>query len=133
MPRENVEVVQHWIELYNRRDIEGLIALCDTDIEFRSVFATIESDGVFRGYPGVFEYFKVLDDAYDLFDLVPNEFLDAGAAVLVVAGVDWRGKGSGAEGRTPIFAAFWLRMGKVFREETFTDRAQGLEAVGLRE
>ena len=54
-----------------------------------------------------------------------------GAAVLMVANVDWCGKGSGAQGETPIVAAFWLRAGKVFREETFTDRVEALGAVGL--
>ena len=40
---------------------------------------------------------------------------------------------SGAYGQTPLLAAFWLRDGKVYREETFTDRAEALEAVGLSE
>jgi hypothetical protein len=51
----------------------------------------------------------------------------------MVTHLHWRGKGSGAHGQTPIVAAFWLRAGKVFREETFTDRADALEAVGLSE
>lgn len=55
------------------------------------------------------------------------------AAVLMVANVDWCGKESGARAETPIVSAFWLRAGKVFREETFTDRAEALEAVGLSE
>jgi ketosteroid isomerase-like protein len=133
MSQENVAVVRRWIEVYNRRDIEALIEVSDADIEFRSIFAAIETGGVFRGYPGVFEYFKTLDDAYERFEVVPHDVLDAGAAALMVADADWRGKESGAEARTSIFVAFWLRAGKVLRVETFTDRAQALDAVGLRE
>ena len=81
----------------------------------------------------MFEYFKTLDDAYERFEVVPNDLRDAGAAALIVANADWRGKESGAEGTTSIFVAFWLRAGKVLRVETFTDRAQALEAVGLSE
>jgi ketosteroid isomerase-like protein len=133
MSRENVEVARRWITVYNRRDIESLLELSDVGIEFRSIFAAIETGGVFRGYPGVFEYFKTLDDAYERFEVVPHDLLDAGAAALMVADADWRGKESGAEGTTSIFVAFWLRAGKVLRVETFTDRAEALEAVGLRE
>jgi ketosteroid isomerase-like protein len=133
MSRENVEAVRGWLEAYNQRDIEGLLGLSTSDIEFRSVFAAIESGGIFRGRSGVFEYFAVIDDAYETFVIVPHEFLDAGAAVLLVADAAWRGRESGAEGETPIWAAFWLRAGKIFREETFNVRQEALEAVGLRE
>ena len=133
MSRENVEVVRQWMEAYNRRDIEGLLELSTADIEFRSVFAAIESGGIFRGRSGVLDYFAAIDGAYEAFTIVPQEFLDVGAAVLLVADAAWRGQGSGAEGKTPIFAAFWLRAGKVFREETFNLRQEGFEAVGLGE
>ena len=62
-----------------------------------------------------------------------GEFIDAGAAVVVVERVDWRGKQSGAEGRTHNAPVMWLRAGKVFRIETFENRAQALEAVGFTE
>jgi ketosteroid isomerase-like protein len=134
MSEENVEVVRRWIEYYNQRDTDGLIGLTTPDFEMKSVFADIESGGVFRGYEGFpFAYFKALDDAYEHFELEGLDFIDAGAAVIFVADIHWRGTGSGAEGRSPLFAVFWLRAGKVFREESFTDRAEALEAVGLSE
>ncbi len=134
MSQENVEVVRRWIEFYNRRDTDGLMQLTTSDYEMKSVFADVESGGIFRGYAGFpFEYFKTLDDAYDQFQLAVQDFIDVGAAVLVVAHIEWRGRGSGAEGRGPLFAVLWLRAGKVFREESFTDRAEALKAVGLEE
>jgi hypothetical protein len=65
--------------------------------------------------------------------VLADEFIDAGAAVLLVAHVEWRGKESGAEGTMPLLVAAWLRAGEVFRIETFTDRSEALEAVGLSE
>jgi ketosteroid isomerase-like protein len=130
MSQANVEVVQRWIDTYNRQDIDGLIALSDPDIEFRSIFVAIEP--VFRGYEGIRAYFEALNEAYDHFQLVPTEFIDAGAAVVFAEHVEWRGK-SGAGGTTQNAPALWLRAGKVFRIETFTDRTQALEAVGLSE
>ena len=131
MPRANLEAVRRWLDAYNRRDIEELFALNDPEVEFRSIFVAIEP--VFRGHDGIRAYFAGLDDAYEHFELVPREFIDAGAGVLWAGHVDWRGKESGAAGRTQITVALWLRAGKVFRTETFTDRAHALEAVGLTE
>jgi len=134
MSEQNVEIVRRWVGFYNRRDTDGLIELTTPDYEMKSVFAGVESGGIFRGYAGFpFEYFKTLDEAYEQFELVPQEFIDVGAAVLMVAHIDWRGRGSGAAGRGPLFALFWLRAGRVFREESFTDRAEAFEAAGLSE
>ena len=132
MSQENVDVVRRWVEYYNRRDTDGLIGLNTADYEMKSRFADVESGGTFRGYAGFpFAYFAAIDEAYERFELVARNFIDAGAAVVMEAEIDWRGKGSGVEGRSPLFAVFWLRAGKVFREESFTDRAEALEAVGM--
>ena len=133
MSRENVEVVQHWVRAYNRRDFEGILELTDPTGEFRSRFVALES--VHRvsdeGFP--YTYFKMLDEAYDHFEIVLSEYIDAGAAVLAAGHAEWRGKASGVQGETPILPAFWLRARKIFRAETFTDRTEALEAVGLSE
>jgi ketosteroid isomerase-like protein len=126
-----VEIVQRWVAFYNRRDLDGLLNLTDPSVEAISRFVAIESD--FRGHAGLLAYFEVLDDAYESFELVPSDFIDAGAAVVVVAHVSWCGKESGARGETAVSPAFWLRAGKVFRTETFMDRREALEAVGLSE
>lgn len=133
MSRENVEAVRRWIAAYNERDLAGMIAFSAPDIQFRSIFAGLESGGVFRGYPGLAEYFKALADAYDRFLVLPNDFVDAGAAVIVEADADWIGRESGAAARTPVFPVCWLRAGKLFRIETVSDRATAFEVVGMAE
>ena len=132
MSQENVEVVRRFIETYNRRDFDGIIELLDPTFEFRSRFVGIESvHRASEGFP--YTYFKMLDEAYDHFQVVLSEYIDAGAAVLAAGYAEWRGKASGAQGQTPVLPAFWLRARKVFRAETFTDRPEALEAVGLSE
>jgi ketosteroid isomerase-like protein len=132
MSQKNVEIVRRFIEAYNRRDFDGLIELIDATFEFRSRFVGIESvHRASEGFP--FTYFKMLDEAYDRFEVVLSEFIDAGAAVLAAGHAEWRGKASGAQGETAILPAFWLRARKIFRAETFTDRTEALEAVGLSE
>jgi ketosteroid isomerase-like protein len=123
MSQENVAIVRRWVEFYNQRDTDGLIRLNTPDYEMKSVFAGVESGGIFRGHAGFpFAYFDSIDDAYERFELVARDFIDAGAAVVMVADIAWRGAESGAEGRSPLFAVFWLRAGKVFREELHRPR-----------
>ena len=131
MSQENVEIARRWNAAYNRRDRETLFALTASDFEFRSIFLSVES--VFRGHDGLDAYFEAIEDAYERFVVHISEFIDAGAAVVVVGHVDWRGKESGAEGTLLLFVVAWLRSGEVFRIETFTDRSEALEAVGLSE
>ncbi len=83
MSQVNVEIVRRWNAAYNERDMDTLIELTDPDIEFRSIFLAVESD--FRGYDGLYAYFQAIDDAYERFVVVPDEFLDAGAAVAALA------------------------------------------------
>jgi ketosteroid isomerase-like protein len=132
MSQKNVEIVRRFLEAYNRRDFETINELMDPTFEFRSRFVGLESvHRASEGFPHT--YFEMLDEAYDRFEVVLSEFIDAGAAVLAAGHAEWRGKASGAEGETTVLPAFWLRAKKVFRAETFTDRAEALEAVGLSE
>jgi ketosteroid isomerase-like protein len=132
MSQENVEVVRRFLEAYNRRDFELITELMDPTFEFRSRFVGIESvHRASEGFPHT--YFKMLDEAYDHFEVVLSEFIDAGAAVLTAGRAEWRGKASGVQGETPVLPAFWLRARKVLRAETFTDRTEAFDAVGLSE
>ena len=132
MSQENVDVSRRWIEAYNVRDIEALTELTDPDFAFRSRFVWIES--VFRAYDGFpHAYFRLLDEAYERFVVILAEFIDVGAAVLTSGHAEWQGKASGVEGRTAILPVFWIRAGRVLHGETFIDRKEAFEAVGLSE
>ena len=75
----------------------------------------------------------MLDEAYDHFEVVLDEFIDVGAAVLTAGHAKWRGKASGVQGEPRSLPRVLARAKKVLRTETFTDRAEALEAVGLSE
>jgi ketosteroid isomerase-like protein len=132
MSQENVDVARRFVEAYNRRDLEEIVDLIDPTFEFRSRFVGIEAvHRASEGFP--YTYFEMLDDAYDRFQVVVSEYIDAGPAVLAAGRAEWRGKASGVQGQTSILPAFWLRARKLVSAETFTDRAEALEAVGLSE
>jgi ketosteroid isomerase-like protein len=117
MSQENVEIVRRWTDAHNRRDSEALIELADPDF--------VRSRG--EGFPDAI--FESIEESHARFEVVPEEFLDAGAAVVMIGHLDARKRGSGAEEKVPFASAYWLRAGKVFRIETFEDRSEALEAV----
>jgi ketosteroid isomerase-like protein len=131
MPQENVEIVRRWNVAFNRRDFETMFELTDPDLEFTSIFSATES--VFRGYDGLRAYFDGIDTAYARFQIPPQRFFDAGAAVLVECRIEWRGNESGAEGTMPMAVAAWLKAGRVFHLESYPNLSDGLKAVGLSE
>jgi ketosteroid isomerase-like protein len=129
MSQESVEIVRRWNTAYNDRDFETLIDLTDPDFEFRSIFVGIES--VFRGHDGLRAYFEGIESAYARFEIWPERFFDAGAAVLLDCRIEWRGNESGVEGTMRIAVAAWLKAGRVFHLESYPNLNEGLEAVGL--
>ncbi len=130
MSPDNVAVIRSFLDAYNRRDLERIVELIDPAFEFQSRFVGIEFvHRASEGFPHT--YFQMLDEAYDHFHIVLDEFIDAGAAVVTSGRAEWRGKASGAGGKTAVAPTFWLRAGKVLRAETFDDRAEALEAAGL--
>jgi hypothetical protein len=62
MSQENVEVVRRFLESYNSRDVDGIIAIMDPTFEFRSRFVGIESvHRASEGFPH--SYFEMLSEA----------------------------------------------------------------------
>ena len=131
MSQRTVDIARSWVDAYNARDIERVLALTDPVIAFKSAFAGIESGGHFEGHDGVVAYFAALDEAYTRFTLAYREFIDAGAAAVMVADAEWCGRESGAQASTPIFPAMWVKGARILHVETLTDKAAALDAVGL--
>jgi len=52
---------------------------------------------------------------------------------VTLAQAAWTGRGSGASDTTSITVVSWFRKAKIMRAETFTERAEALEAAGLSE
>jgi ketosteroid isomerase-like protein len=74
-----------------------------------------------------------LNEVFDDYRMVAEEFIDAGDdQVLVFAREGGRGKGSGAEVEThPTAHLYRIRAGKAVRMQSYWERADALEAVGL--
>ena len=88
-----------------------------------------------HGYAGVARYAAKIGEAIDDYRMMPERFMDAGDdRVLVFSREGGRGKGSGAQVQTHLTAHLWtLKNGRAVRMQSYWERADALEAVGLTE
>jgi ketosteroid isomerase-like protein len=131
--QENVEIVRSSWEARNRGDRGAALARFARDCEFDYSSSKGLSPVIVRGL-GAFT--RRLDEGAEVWDELrweADEFIDAGDAVVVPGRLHGRGRGSGAETVARAVEVFWLAHGKVVRWRLCHDRAQALEAVGLRE
>jgi ketosteroid isomerase-like protein len=63
----------------------------------------------------------------------PEEFIDAGDAVIVPFHLLARGKQSGAPVDFSGALVYWLRNGKIFRIRNYLDKSEALAAAGLQQ
>jgi ketosteroid isomerase-like protein len=70
---------------------------------------------------------------WDEYRLDAEEAIDAGASIVLVLHEHGRGKGSGVPFQRDFAQVWTFHRGKVIRWELFPDKAEALEAVGLRE
>jgi ketosteroid isomerase-like protein len=133
MSRENVELVRRGYEAFasGRLDFEFL----DPEIEWHGPREFPDLAEPHYGHEGVTRYIAKLNEVFDDYVMVAEEFIDlAGDQVLVFAREGGRGKGSGAEVQTHPTGHLWtIRDGKAVRMQSYWERSNALEAAGLRE
>jgi len=132
MSQENLELVKRAIAALNERDIDRYLACCTEDIELHTPLAAI--GGVYNGPDGIRRFFADVSDAGP--DLrVTIERLEAIGAdrVLTFEHFSISGRATGIPTPADSAGVFDLAEGKIKRIRIFLDRAEALEAVGLRQ
>ena len=71
--------------------------------------------------------------AWSDWSLEPEEFIDAGNTVVVIAHLTATGRGSGLEVKRQDGLVYELRDGKITRLDYYNSKEQALEAAGLKE
>ena len=143
MSRENVEIVRMMLEASDRRDSEAVFAAYDPDIEFdtselRTIRGMEDANPDFpervRGRDAVRAALHEWVTAWEIVEYEHEQLIDAGDQVVHFIRQRIRGRTSGIEFSFRPYAQVWtLRAGKITAMKVYADRAEALEAAGLRE
>ena len=130
MSQENVEVIRALHEDWLRGDmgldrLDPEISMAESDALPGAVSA--------RGFDAVKRYIESFTKHWEDIRFEPEEFIDAGDSVVVVARLIGTGKRSGVP-VTHRWAYVWtVRGNKALSMVGYADRAEALKAVGLEE
>lgn len=129
----NLELLRRWIEAFNARDIEAMLALCDPSIEFHSVFAAV-GGASYRGHDELRRWHRELQEAWGgEIRLEPEVFFDLGERILSFYVYRARGLHSGAEVAMPAASVVSFRDGLLTYVKAYFHRADALNDLGLTE
>ncbi len=131
MSQENVELNRRGFEAFNDRDLDGLLAALDEDVEISPILAAME--GSYKGHDGVRRWWSGLLDGFPDINVELLDVRDLGEVTVAVVRV----RGHGAESDTPFDATVWQvhrwRHGKCLSWHAYSSESEALEAVGPSE
>jgi ketosteroid isomerase-like protein len=132
MSEENVENVRRSIDAWNRDDLDGWLAGFAPEAELHTT-GRFPDERVYRGRPGLERYWAEIHEAAEEINISISDLRASGDKVLQAMTARGRGKLSKVPVEQPIWVVTTLRDGLAVRVENYVDRAEALEAAGLRE
>jgi ketosteroid isomerase-like protein len=134
MSRENVEILRQGYQDLNRGDVDAVLTVCDPEIECQLPEGGINT-GTLRGHQALKDFLMGYIEAFESFQVVPEEVLEADDRVVVVLRMSGRGRGSGLEVELRPVHVWTMQGGRAVRVQVFPDREKeaALEAAGLSE
>ncbi|HYY84620.1 MAG TPA: nuclear transport factor 2 family protein [Beijerinckiaceae bacterium] len=136
MSQENVEIVRRGYELFAEGNLEGVTDLISDEAELPDGGGLGVGDtaaGTRRGPDGFLQGSQDALDAFEDYRVEPQEFIEAGDAVVVPVRISGRGKASGAMLEIRLVHLWVLRNGRAIRNEIYRTTAEALKAVGRSE
>jgi ketosteroid isomerase-like protein len=125
----DVRRLRRGYEAFNRGDLDTVLRNVAPDVELRDR-EEIPDPGVYHGLDEAREVLVTNTAEFEGYRIEPEEFIEVGEHIVVVARQSGRGRTSGAEVVGTIVHAWHVRDGRVLRMRAFSDRQEALEAVG---
>lgn len=129
----NVQTCLRVMDAVNRRDLEEGLAAYHPKIELRpGLLAAIEGVELLSGREGIRPFFENVWATFDEFEIWPYEARwSAPDSGVVLARINGRGPRSGVDVDSDIVWVVTMRDELIYRQRTYLDEAEGLEAAGL--
>jgi ketosteroid isomerase-like protein len=132
MSQENVEVVRRHVEAWNRRNMATLSALWRSDAEIDWSRARGPLKGVYRGRGERETFWNEFYSTFEEARIEAQGFTETGSEVVVSITARFRGR-EGIEVTARSTSVYTVENGQITRLRMFQERAEALEAAGLRE
>ena len=132
MSRENVELIERFLALYNRREIDAWVGMMAHDVEWH-VDPEDPDTTVHRGPEAVKRYLLYWAEMMDTTIEVRKIFDASDDQAVAWTRVKVRGGLSGVPAGMDLAIIFQLHDGLVLRIQETRDKREALEAVGLQE
>ena len=130
-PGPNLAWILQAFERWNAGDRTPPLERFDPEIEVSTVIGDAFAGEPYRGHDGPRAWLAALDEAFETWRVIPEEWHERDDVLVVVGKVHGRGRGSGVEFDQPIAWVAQFRGDKLFRLQTFVDREEALKAGGI--
>jgi ketosteroid isomerase-like protein len=132
MSQENVEIVRHGLEAWNRRDRTTWVASFHPDAELDWSRSRGPLMGVYRGHDGLETFWDAWFSTFGQNQVETHGFTEVGSEVVVPNTAHLQGR-QGIEVIARSTFVFSVGNGQITRLRMFQEHAEALEAVGLSE
>ena len=123
MTQHNADIVRSWFDRWNAGERDTFDDEMHPEAEIVSAFL----GGAHRGPGALHSWFGEIEDQFDEWVVLTEDFHEAGERVAVLGKVRLRGRGSGVSFESPVGFLFEIRDGKLARLQTFVENPR--EAV----
>ena len=132
MSHENVEIVRAFTQAFNEQDVEGIVSVCDPDVEFHSTFAAV-GGADYHGHAGVREWQRDFKDAWGEIRSDVEAIYDLGDNVLTFTLIRGQGKHSGVAVELTAAIVTRLEHGRIVYFKGYAHREDALSDLGVSE
>ena len=132
LSKENIEIVRRHNEAWNRRDLTGWLAFFRSDAEIDWSRSRGPLKGVYRGHGEHEVFWDAFWTTFEDVQVELHDLTEVGSEVVVPNTAHLRGR-EGIEVIARSVFVFTVENEQITRLRLFQERAEALEAAGLRE
>jgi ketosteroid isomerase-like protein len=130
--KRNVESHRRFIEAFDAREVEALIALCNGKVEVHSVFAAV-GGAVYNGHDGLRRWLCDIEEVWSQFSVVSEAYFDLGEYTIAFNVLDGRAQQSGVEIAMPYATVMRWRDDLIVYFKACAHREDALTDLGVTE
>ena len=128
-PDSNLDVLQRFVDAFNSRDVDLIVADVHQDAELHE-WPEAPGSQSYRGPDGLRRALEVWFDAWESMQVEVTDIHEVDDRILVTLHQPAKGKGSEVEVEIDSYNVYTFDKGKVTRIELFLNRDDALEAAG---